>query len=128
MATLPSPSVAYYKGDTVYASTKVAYCKTIDDLRAYLALSKAKAFAEANRLTGCGMLDKDAKALAINTGFHGYARVLLQSQSDTTAKVYVQKTRWWTKDEENFFACMRMHEDDEFADANTYCRAQLSSH
>jgi hypothetical protein len=128
VAMATAPCRAYYKGDTIYASTKVAYCKTIDDLRTYLTLNKSKRNAEVRLPAGCGTLDKDAKAVALNTSFHGYARVLLQSQADTSAKVYIQKTRWWTKDEENYFACMRLHEEDDFAEAYRYCKAPGSAH
>ena len=122
-----SPSVAYYKGDTVYASTQVAYCKSIRDLQTYVSLRKAKANAEAGQLIGCGMLDKDAKAIAVNISFHGYARVILQTEGAQSAKVYVQKTRWWTREEESYFGCMRQHEDDAFADAHNECLAKSVS-
>ena len=118
------PAAAFFNGDTVYASDDTPYCRSISDLNRYTDLLKEKADAEAGKIAGCGMVKKNAKAVAVDISSHAYAIVRLELEGGASPTVYVKKNLWWTKVEEKYFMCMRVHSSDNFTDAYKHCQEE----
>jgi cytochrome c553 len=122
---IATPAMAFFNGDTIYASSDgTAYCKSIKDLDSYTALLKAKSDAEANKIAGCGILKKNTKATAVDISSHGYAIVRLEGDGGAATTAFVKKNLWWTKVEEKYFMCMRVHSSDNFTDAYKHCQEE----
>lgn len=122
-----SPSAAYFKGDVIYASDEATYCKSIEDLQKFSSLIKAKETEKAGKMTGCGTFKKDTSAIALDTSFHGYALVQIKAEKGPPSHVYVQKNLWWTKQEETYFTCMRVHGSEPFLEAYKRCQDEMVS-
>ena len=120
-----TPVAAFFNGDAIFASSDdTAYCKSISDLQRYTDLLKAKATADAAKIAGCGTVKKNAKATAVDISSHGYAIVRLELEGGAAPVVYVKKNLWWTKVEEKYFVCMRVHSSDNFTDAYKHCQEE----